>query len=151
LYVVRFSYHVNPANRQRAIDFIRREAEGAKGNGLSARLLVPLTRGQGGAALQFEVELTSLGQLDQLRHHAIEPPNETGSWMRQFSEILVSPPEVEILRLEGAPVLSDKGRETITEDPSAKDRDEPGPGDREKLAGDEREHFESDAMRERDA
>ena len=34
------------------------QIEGAKRNNLEARLLVPLTHGQGGAALQFEVELT---------------------------------------------------------------------------------------------
>jgi hypothetical protein len=57
----------NGCNRQRAIDFIQREVEAARGNGLNARMLVPLTRGHGdGTALQFEVELTHLDQLDQL-------------------------------------------------------------------------------------
>ena len=31
-------------------------------------MLVPLTRGHDGVALQFEAELTALDQLDQLRH-----------------------------------------------------------------------------------
>ena len=56
MYLARFSYDVLPANRQRAIDLIRREVEAARREGRNARLLVPLTRGQGGAA-QFEVEL----------------------------------------------------------------------------------------------
>jgi len=61
MYLARFFYDVLPINRQRAIDFIRREVEAARGNDLNARMLVPLTRGHGnGAALQFEVELTHL-------------------------------------------------------------------------------------------
>ncbi len=60
MYIARFSYAVLPINRQRAIDFIRREVQSAQRNQLNARLLVPLTRGQGDPALQFEVELTNL-------------------------------------------------------------------------------------------
>ena len=101
MYIARFSYQVLPANRQRAVDFIRREVVAAKGKSLNARLLVPLTRGPGGAALQFEVELTSLDQLDQFRKSAVGSAEETGNWMHAFSEILVAPPEVEILRLDG--------------------------------------------------
>jgi hypothetical protein len=63
---------VLPINRQRAIDFIRREVEAARGQGLNARMLVPLTRGHGaGAALQFEAELTSLDRLDQFRNRGV--------------------------------------------------------------------------------
>ena len=63
MYLARFSYDVLPINRQRAIDFIKREVEAAYGKGLNARLLVPLTRGNGnGGPLQFEVELTDLDQ-----------------------------------------------------------------------------------------
>jgi hypothetical protein len=101
MYLARFSYDVLPVNRQRAIDFIRREVKAAKGNGFNARLLVPLTRRGGGAALQFEVELTNLDQLDDLRHQGVGSSEETASWMHAFSEILVSPPDVEILRLDG--------------------------------------------------
>ena len=43
------------------------EVQAARSVGLDARLLIPLTRGEGGAALQFEVELTSFDQLDQFR------------------------------------------------------------------------------------
>ena len=103
MYLARFSYDVLPANRQRAIDFIRREVEAARRDGLSARLLVPLTRGQGGAALQFEVELGNLDQLDQVRHRGGGPDEDSGSLMHAFSEILVSPPGVEILRVDEMP------------------------------------------------
>lgn len=100
MYVARFSYDVLPLNRGRAIEFIRQEAEAARSNGLTARLLVPLTRGFGQAALQFEVELTSLDQLETFRHHAGGPVEDTGGFMHSFSEILLAPPAVEILRVE---------------------------------------------------
>jgi hypothetical protein len=99
MYLARFSYDVLPLNRQRAIGFIRRELEAAQAAGLKARLLVPLTRGQGGAALQFEVELTSLDQLEGLRHHG--GGTEAQDWMHAFSEVLTVPPGVEILRVDG--------------------------------------------------
>ena len=47
MYLARFCYDVLPVNRQRAIEFIRREVEAARKSGLHARLLVPLTRGHG--------------------------------------------------------------------------------------------------------
>ena len=100
MYIARFSYHVLPANRQRAIDFIHREVDAARRKKLEARLLVPLTRGHGGAALQFEVELPNLELFDQFRERGIESDEETGKWMHAFSEILVCPPEVELLRVE---------------------------------------------------
>ncbi|HEX9275510.1 MAG TPA: hypothetical protein VGA51_03805 [Casimicrobiaceae bacterium] len=100
MYIARFSYSVLPINRQRAVDFIRREVQAAQRNQLNARLLVPLTRGQGGAALQFEVELPNLDQFDQFRERGIESNEETGNWMHAFSEILTAPPEVELLRVE---------------------------------------------------
>ena len=100
MYLARFSYDVQPVNRQRAIEFIQREVKAARDKGLNARLMVPLTRGQGGAALQFEVELTTLDQLDQFRSRGVgSSEQETGSWMHSFSEILVSPPCVEVLRV----------------------------------------------------
>jgi len=102
MYIARFSYAVLPVNRQRAIDLIQRQVEGAKRNKLDARLLVPLTRGQGGAALQFEVELTRLDQLEQFRERGIESVQKTGNWMRAFSKILLAPPEVELLRVESS-------------------------------------------------
>ena len=101
MYLARFSYDVLPVNRQRALGFIRRELEAARSEGLKGRLLVPLTRAQGGAALQFEIELTSLDQLDQFRSRGVgSDAKETGNWMHAFSEILVAPPTVEVLRVD---------------------------------------------------
>lgn len=100
MYLARFSYDVLPMNRQRAIDFILREVNAARDHGLTARLLVPLTRSHGGAALQFELELAQLDQLDQFRERGVGSGEETGTWMRAFSEILVAPPTVEILRVD---------------------------------------------------
>jgi hypothetical protein len=101
MYLARFSYEFLPVNRPRALDFIRREVEAARGNGLNAKLLVPLTRGRGdGVALQFEVELTSLDQLDQFRSRGIGSREETGDWMHAFSEVLTAPPCVEILHVD---------------------------------------------------
>ncbi len=101
MYLARFSYDVLPINRQRAVDFIRREVNAARKNGLNARLLVPLTRGPGqGASLQFEIELKGLDQLDQFRNRGVGSTEETGSWMHAFSEVLTQPPCVEILRFE---------------------------------------------------
>jgi hypothetical protein len=99
MFLARFSYDVLPANRNRAVDLIRREVEAARSKGLNARLLVPLTRGEGGAALQFEVELKHLEELDQFRHRGVGSTEETGNWMHSFSEILLAPPQVEILRV----------------------------------------------------
>jgi len=103
MYLARFSYDVLPINRQRAIDFIRGEADAAGKRGLNARMLVPLTRGPGGAALQFEIELTDLDQLEQFRQSSAGSSQPTGNWMHAFSEILTRPPEVEILRVDGKP------------------------------------------------
>ena len=101
MYLARFSYDVRPVDRQRAIEFIHREVEAARGKGLNARLLVPLTRGHGnGAALQFEVELKGLDQLDQFRNRGVGSAEETGDRMHAFSEVLTVPPCVEILRFD---------------------------------------------------
>ena len=99
MYLARFSYDVLPVNRQQAMGFIRREVEAAVGAGLKARMLVPLTRGQGGAALQFEVELDSLDQLERVRHSGGDPGEDVATLMQDFSEILLAPPGVEILRV----------------------------------------------------
>ena len=97
MYLARFSYEIKPVDRDRAVALIRREVDSAAANGLKARLLVPLTRALGGAALQFEVELTSLDQMDSFRHEAAS--QGSGDWMREFSQILISPPAVEMLRV----------------------------------------------------
>lgn len=103
MYLARFSYDIAPSNRQRAINHIRREVEAARESGLSARILIPLTRAQGDAALQFEIELTNLDQLEEFRHQGVGSEKETGDWMHKFSEILLSPPAVEILRVDEGP------------------------------------------------
>jgi hypothetical protein len=100
MYLARFSYEISPADRQRAIEFIRREVSAATGKKLHARLLVPLTREHGGPALQFEVQLTTLEQLEELRHRGVGSDKETGNWMHEFSKVLLSPPVVEILRVD---------------------------------------------------
>ena len=101
MYVARFSYDVMPANREQALDYIRRELQAARDSGLNGRILVPLTRGHGGGpALQFEVELANLDQLDQFRNRGVGTSEDTHNWMRDFSKILTAPPCVEILRAE---------------------------------------------------
>jgi hypothetical protein len=100
MYLARFSYDVLPANRRKAVDFVRREVEAACGQDLNARLLIPLTRAQGGAALQFEVELVNLDQLEQFRQRGAGSAKETDDWMRAFSDVFLSPPLVEILRVD---------------------------------------------------
>ena len=61
----------------------------------------PKVRGRGdGAALQFEVELTSLDQLDRFRNRGIGSGEDTGNWMHAFSEVLTAPPCVEILHVD---------------------------------------------------
>lgn len=99
MFLARFSYDILPVNRQQAIELIQREVEAARGKGLNARLLVPLTRGRDGAALQFEIEVKQLDELDQFRQRGIGSSDETGHWMHRFSEVLVSPPQLEILRV----------------------------------------------------
>ena len=99
MYIARFSYWVLPLNRQRAIDLIKDEVAAAHKNRLEARLLVPLTRDRGGASLQFEVELASLDQLEQFREQGIGSSEATANWMHAFSEILMCPPKVAILRV----------------------------------------------------
>ena len=100
MYLVRFSYDVLPVNRQQAIDLVRREVEAARNGGTNARLLIPLTRAHGGAALYFEVELERLDQLEGLRQHGAGSTEDTEDWMRSFSEILLRPPAVEIVRID---------------------------------------------------
>jgi hypothetical protein len=99
MYLARFSYDVLPIDREEALGFIRRELGEAKQRGLKARLLIPLTRGQAGAALQFELELTTLDDLDRFRQRGPADADNGDDWMRAFSAILTSPPQVEILRV----------------------------------------------------
>jgi hypothetical protein len=100
VYIARFSYSVLPANRQQAMTFIQQEVAAAKRKQLNARLLVPLTRAHEGAALQFEVEISSLDQIEQFRERGMESPEQTAEWMHAFSAILLAPPAVELLRVQ---------------------------------------------------
>ena len=85
MYVARFSYDLLPTNRQRALDFIKKEVAAAAKRGKQARLLVPLTRGHdGGPALQFEIVLDSLDELDQFRQRGFGSKNEVHDWMHAF-------------------------------------------------------------------
>jgi hypothetical protein len=103
MYIVRFSYDVVPINRDLAIELIQREVAGARARGLTARLLIPLTRAHGGPSLHYEVELERLDLLDELRSTGIGSAEATGDWMREFSPLLVTPPAVEILRVADVP------------------------------------------------
>jgi len=100
MYLARFSYDVAPANREQALKSMHQELDAARKKGLDARILIPLTRAHGGPALQFEVALTKLDQLEDFRHRAAGSKDKTGDWMHAFSEILLAPPAVEILRVE---------------------------------------------------
>ncbi|MFZ2003523.1 MAG: hypothetical protein WB697_10975 [Stellaceae bacterium] len=103
MYLARFSYDVLPANRQRALDFIRKEVDAAAQKGKTARLLVPLTRGLNGSpALQFEIVLDSLDELDTFRQRGFGSKDKVEDWMHAFSDILTAPPSVELLRIEGS-------------------------------------------------
>ena len=100
MYLARFSYDVAPANRERALKSLRQELDAARKKGLDARILIPLTRAHGGPALQFEVELAKLDQLEDFRHRTKGSKDKASDWMHAFSEILLAPPAVEILRVE---------------------------------------------------
>jgi hypothetical protein len=103
MYVARFSYEVLPINRQRALEFIRKEVAAATQKGKQARLLVPLTRGVGGGpALQFEIVLKNLDELDSFRQRGFGSQDEVHDWMHAFADILTGPPSVELLRVEEA-------------------------------------------------
>lgn len=100
MYIVHFAYDILPRDREQAVALIRREVEAARARGLTARLLIPLTRGHGDAALHYEVELDNLAKLDDFRSSGIGSAEETGEWMREFSALLTAPPTVEILRVD---------------------------------------------------
>jgi hypothetical protein len=52
--------------------------------------------------VQFEVALDSLDQLERVRHGG-GPDEDIGELMHAFSEILLAPPGVEILRVDETP------------------------------------------------
>ena len=99
MYVARFSYAIRPVDRDRAMELLGQEVEAAQGQGLQARLLVPLTRPSGGAALQYEVTLPSLDAFETFREQGIDGEAGTRAWMRDLSTLLLEPPAVELLRI----------------------------------------------------
>ena len=99
MYVARFSYAIRPIDRDRALELLGQEVNAAREQGMEARLLVPLTRPSGGAALQYEVELGSLDAFETFREQGIGGETGTRAWMRDLSALLLEPPVVELLRI----------------------------------------------------
>jgi hypothetical protein len=99
MYIARFSYAFKPIDRDRAMALLEQEVAAAREQGLTARLLVPLTRAAGGASLQYEVELASLDAFEAFRSQGVGGEAGTRSWMRGLSELLLEPPAVELLRI----------------------------------------------------
>lgn len=99
MYLARFSYTFRPVDRDNAVTLVRQEVAAARDNGLEARLLVPLTRASGGAALQFEVVVPNLDAFEAFREQGMGGESETRSWIRELSELLLEPPAVELLRV----------------------------------------------------
>ena len=99
MYVARFSYAIRPVDRDRALELLAQEVKAARGQGMEARLLVPLTRPSGGAGLQYEVALTSLDAFETFREEGIGGEAGTRAWMRDLSALLLEPPAVELLRI----------------------------------------------------
>lgn len=99
MYVARFSYAIKPVDRDQALALLRQEVQAAKDQSLEARLLVPLTRSPGGAALQYEVVLQDLDAFETFREAGIGGEAGTRAWMRELSELLLEPPAVELLRI----------------------------------------------------
>jgi hypothetical protein len=99
MFVARFSYAFRPVDRDRVIALVRQEVEAARASGWDARLLVPLTRASGGAALQFEVVVPNLDAFEGFREEGMGGERETRTWIRELSELLLEPPAVELLRI----------------------------------------------------
>jgi hypothetical protein len=66
---------------------------------MEARLLVPLTRPPGGAALQYELVLPNLDAFEAFREQGVGGEAGTRAWLRDLSAILLEPPAVELLRV----------------------------------------------------
>lgn len=97
MHVARSSHAIKPICRGRALALLEREVA-AQEQGMAARLLVPLTRGAGGPALQYEVALSSIDALDSFREQGVGGEAGTRAWMRELSELVLEPPAVEVLR-----------------------------------------------------
>ena len=99
MYIARFSYSIKPVDRGRALELLGQEVEAARGQGLEARLLVPLTRHPGGPALQYELALPNLDAFEAFREEGVGGEASTRAWLRDLSAILLEPPAVELLRV----------------------------------------------------
>jgi len=95
MYVARFSYAIRPVDRDPVLALLHHEVEAARANGQETRLLVPLTRVSGDAALP----VPTLDALDAFREAGVGGETETRSWARELSEYLLEPPAVELLRI----------------------------------------------------
>jgi hypothetical protein len=99
MYVARFSYNIKPIDREQALDLLKREVEAAREQGMAARLLVPLTRPPGGAALQYEIVVDSLDAVETFREHGLGGEAAMRAWLHELSALLLEPPAVELLRI----------------------------------------------------
>ena len=102
MYVARFSYAIRPVDRDQVLALLQQEVEAARDTGLEARLLVPLTRASGDAALQVEVMVPTLDAFDAFREEGVGGETGTRSWARELSAYLLEPPAVELLRISVA-------------------------------------------------
>src|SRR5215213_2808849 len=106
-FIARFSYSIKPVDRERALALLGQEVDAARGQGLEARLLVPLTRAQGGPALQYELVLPTLDAFEAFREEGVGGEESTRAWLRDLSTILLEPPAVELLRIAVATVQAE--------------------------------------------
>lgn len=99
MYIARFSYSIKPVDRDRAIGLLAQGLAAARTQRMEGWLLIPVTRAAGSAALEVQVELANLDQLELFRERGLGSEDETRSWMRDLSQILLEPPVVELLRI----------------------------------------------------
>jgi len=99
MYVARFSYAIRPVDRDQVLTLLQKEVAAARDNGLEARLLVPLTRESGAAALQVELTVPTLDAFETFREEGVGGEGGTRSWARELSEHLLEPPAVDLLRI----------------------------------------------------
>jgi hypothetical protein len=99
MYVARFSYSIKPVDREQALALLGREVAAARERGIAARLLVPLTRPPGGAALQYEIVVDSLDAIETFREQGLGGEAAMRAWLHDLSALLLEPPAVELLRI----------------------------------------------------
>jgi len=109
MYVARFSYNIKPIDREQALALLNREVTGAREQGMDARLLVPLTRPPGGAALQYEIVVGSLDEVETFREKGLGGEDDTRAWLHELSLLLLEPPAVELLRIAQGAEAGDTG------------------------------------------